>query len=293
MPSSINRDRPSIHPAADVIAAAHPAAPAKRRAEDHALFEEFARTRSPAVRAALVERFLPLARHLAWRYHSAEDIEDLEQIAAIGLLKAIDRFDPGRGLAFSSFAFPTVTGELKRHLRDKGWSVRVPRGVQELSARLEKLSRELSARLGRSATVGELAQAAGCSAEDVLEARQAVTARRAVSLDQPPHEDDDPGTLGDRIAVEDPGFAGTEDAIFLEDLMRVLPPRERTVVVLRFRDDLLQSQIAELIGVSQMQVSRILRNAIDCLQETAAADARSRLDRVSTITEAGQGIEIR
>jgi RNA polymerase sigma-B factor len=258
-----------------VIAAAHPTTPATRRAEDHALFERFVLTRSPADRAALVERFLPLARHLAQRYRSAEDIDDLEQVAAIGLLKAIDRFDPGRGLAFSSFAFPTIAGEFKRHLRDKGWSVRVPRGVQELSARLEKLSRDLSARLGRSATVAELAQAAGCSAEEVLEARQAVTARRAVSLDQPQHDADEPGTLGDRIAIEERGFAGAEDAVFLEDLLRALPARERTVVVLRFRDELLQSEIAELIGVSQMQVSRILRDAIDGLRQAAASDAVS------------------
>src|ERR1700750_1957391 len=140
---------------AHVVPATRAPASAERRADDHARFERFARTRSPAARAALVERYLPLAHHLARRYESAEDLDDLEQVAAIGLLKAIDRFDPGRGLAFSSFAFPTIMGELKRHLRDKGWSVRAPRSVQELSARLEKLSRDLSARLGRSATVAE------------------------------------------------------------------------------------------------------------------------------------------
>lgn len=256
------------------VAATPASTPAERRAEDHAFFERFARTRSPAARAALVERFLPLAQHLARRYQGVEDLDDLEQVAAIGLLKAIDRFDPGRGLAFSSFAFPTVVGELKRHLRDKGWSVRPPRAVQELSARLEKLSRDLSARLGRSATVAELAEAAGCTTEDVLEAHQAVTARRAASLDQPQHEDDEAGTLGDRIATEDAGFAGAEDAVLLEELMHVLPDRDRTVVALRFRDDLLQSEIAELVGVSQMQVSRILRSAIACLQEAAESDAR-------------------
>jgi RNA polymerase sigma-B factor len=255
------------------VPATRGATPAERRAEDHACFERFALTRSPAARAKLVERFLPLAHHLARRYHSAEDVDDLEQVAAIGLLKAIDRFDPGRGLAFSSFAFPTIVGELKRHLRDKGWSVRAPRGVQELSARLEKLSRALSARLGRAATVAELAQAAGCTAEEVLEARQAVTARRAVSLDQPQHDDDEAGTLGDRLATEDAGFAAAEDVVLLEGLMRFLPDRERIVVVLRFRDDLLQTEIAELVGVSQMQVSRILRSAIAHLQDAAARDS--------------------
>ncbi len=275
------RDLPQLLPvpparclAAGAAPATHASTRAERRAEERALFEHFARTRSPAARAALVERFLPLAHHLARRYQGVEDLDDLEQVAAIGLLKAIDRFDPGRGLAFSSFAFPTVVGELKRHLRDKGWSVRAPRGVQELSARLEKLSRDLSARLGRSATVAELAEAGGCTAEEVLETRQAVTARRAVSLDQPQHEDDEAGTLGDRIAIEDAGFAGAEDAVLLEGLMRVLPDRERTVVVLRFQDDLLQSEIAELVGVSQMQVSRILHSAIACLHEAAESDAR-------------------
>lgn len=235
------------------------------------LFQQFALTRSPTDRAALLERFLPLACHLAWRYHSAEDIDDLEQVAAIGLLKAIDRFDPSRGLAFSSFAFPTIAGELKRHLRDRCWSVRVPRAVQELSARLEKLSRELAAGLGRSPTVAQLAEAAGCTTEEVVEARQAVTARRAVSLDQPQYDEDEVGTLGDGIAIEERGFAGAEDDALLEDLMRVLPDRDRVVVVLRFRDDLLQSEIAERVGVSQMQVSRILHRAIDTLQDAAAA----------------------
>jgi RNA polymerase sigma-B factor len=257
-------------------AAARASTPAERRAEDHAFFERFAHTRSPADRAALVERFLPLAHHLARRYQGVEDLDDLEQVAAIGLLKAIDRFDPDRGLAFSSFAFPTIMGELKRHLRDKGWSVRAPRGVQELSARLEKLSRDVSARLGRSATVAEIAEAAGCTAEEVLEARQAVTARHAVSLDQPQHEDGEAGTLGDRIAIEDAGFAGAEDAVVVEDLLRVLPDRARTVVALRFHEDLLQTEIAERVGVSQMQVSRILRSAIACLQEEARRVASGR-----------------
>jgi RNA polymerase sigma-B factor len=255
--------------------------PAERRADDRSRFERFACTRSPAARAALVERFLPLAHHLARRYQSAEDLDDLKQVAAIGLLKAIDRFDPERGLAFSSFAFPTIEGELKRHLRDKGWSVRAPRGVQELSARVEKLSRALSARLGRSATVAEIAEAAGCTAEEVLEARHADTARRAVSLDQPQREDDEAGTLGDRIAIEDAGFAGAEDAALLEDLMRVLPDRERTVVVLRFRDDLLQTEIGELVGVSQMQVSRMLRSAIARLREAAPRDAGGSMARAT------------
>ncbi len=235
------------------------------------LFQHFVLTRSPTDRAALLERFLPLARHLAWRYHRAEDIDDLEQVAAIGLLKAIDRFDPERGLAFSSFAFPTIAGELKRHLRDRCWSVRVPRRVQELAARLEKLSRELAALLGRSATVAQLAEAAGCTTEEVLEARQSLTARRAVSLDQPQHDEDEVGTLGDAIAIEERGFAGAEDGALLEDLIRVLPDRDRAIVALRFRDDLLQSEIAERVGVSQMQVSRILHRAIGSLQDAAAA----------------------
>ena len=149
-----------------------------RRAQERRLFGRLAVDRSPATRAAIVEQFLPLARQLARRYRNLEDLEDLEQIAAMGLVKAIDRFDPQRGLAFSSFAFPTILGELKRHLRDRGWSVRPPRSVQELAARVEPAANAIHAERGRSPTVPELAERVGSTVEQVLEAMQLATARQ-------------------------------------------------------------------------------------------------------------------
>jgi RNA polymerase sigma-B factor len=246
-------------------------APSLRRREDRALFERLARDHDPAVRDALVERFWPLARSLARRYHRAEDLDDLEQVAVIGLMKAIDRFDPARGLAFSSFAFPTVVGELKRHFRDRGWSVRVPRGIQELAVRVEHLSGELVGELGRAPTVSELADRAEATDEQVLEALLAATARHAVSLDQPRRDDEDPDAVAREVALEESGFAAVEDTILLDDLMRVLPERDRLILTLRFREDRVQWQIAEIVGVSQMQVSRLIRHAIARLQQAASS----------------------
>ena len=187
----------------------------------------------------------------------------------MGLLKAIDRFDPQRGLAFSSFAFPTILGELKRHLRDRGWAIRVPRDLQELAGRLESLSNELVAQLGRSPTAAELAESTGSTIEQVLEALQARTARRAISLDQPAHDVDDPGTGGLEVAVDEAGFSTAEDAIVLDALLGQLSERELQIVRLRFIEDLTQSEIGEIVGFSQMHVSRVLRASLQRLQETA------------------------
>jgi RNA polymerase sigma-B factor len=239
------------------------------RAEERALFLRMAQDPSPAARDALVERFMPLARQLARRYHTAAELEDLEQVAAIGLLKAIKRFDPERGLAFSTFAFPTIAGELKRYLRDHSWSVRVPRRVQELHIRLQRETGELSSRLGRAPTVSELATHVDCTVEQVLEARQAVTARRPASLDAPPRGTDDPGEPGIDVAIDDAGFAAAEDAAVLGDLMAILPERERLVLRLRFEEDRTQTEIGEIVGISQMHVSRLIRRALERLQAAA------------------------
>jgi RNA polymerase sigma-B factor len=246
-----------------------------RRAQERRLFGRLAVDRSPATRAAIVEQFLPLARQLARRYRNLEDIEDLEQIAAMGLVKAIDRFDPQRGLAFSSFAFPTILGELKRHLRDRGWCVRPPRSVQELAARVEPAANAIHAERGRSPTVPELAERVGSTVEQVLEAMQLATARRAISLDEPRWDADKPAGRGREVAFEEPGFAIAEDAAVLDELMRGLTERERRVVRLRFREDLRQSQIGDLLGMSQMQVSRMLRNTLAQLQETVTSTPSS------------------
>src|SRR3954469_3456227 len=225
-----------------------------------------------AARAALVERFLPLARQLARRYQrGGELLDDLNQVASLGLLKAIDRFDPQRATAFSSFAVPTILGELKRHFRDKGWSVRVPRDLQELAVRLEPTSEALSRELGRAATPIELAERLGVTLEQLLEAREAAGAYRAVSLDRPRDDDDDSGEgMGVAFGIEDRGFGEAEDAATVERLMRVLSERERDLLRLRFAEDLTQAEIGERVGVSQMHVSRIIRQAIGRLREAAA-----------------------
>jgi RNA polymerase sigma-B factor len=221
-------------------------------------------------REQLVERFLPLARQLARRYQrGGEALDDLIQVASLGLLKAIDRFDPSRTTAFSSFAVPTILGELKRHFRDKGWSVRVPRDLHELTVRLEPTSEELSRELGRAPTTSELADHLGVTIEQLLEAREAAGAYGAVSLDRPRDDDEEGDGLGAGFGVEDLGFSEAEDAATVEHLMRVLSDREREVLRLRFAEDLTQAEIGTRIGVSQMHVSRIIRQAIAQLQRAA------------------------
>jgi RNA polymerase sigma-B factor len=239
------------------------------RSEEQALFRRLRRDGDPAARDALLRRFMPLAQALAQRYRGAEDIEDLEQVAAIGLVKAIDRFDPERGVAFSSFAFPTIRGELMRHLRDRGWALRVPRDVQERAVRVDRVSTDLVSELGRSPTAAELADRVGTTVELVLEALQAATARRALSLDEPQRDDENERAFD--VAVIETGFARAEDADELERLAAILSERERVILGLRFHEELTQSQIGELVGVSQMQVSRILHRAIARLQAVAPA----------------------
>jgi RNA polymerase sigma-B factor len=220
-------------------------------------------------RAALVDRFLPLARQLARRYvRGGEQLDDLNQVASLGLLKAIDRFDPARETAFSSFAVPTILGELKRHFRDRGWSVRVPRDLQELAVKLEPTSEQLLRELGRAPTPAEMADRLDTSVELILEAREAAAAYRAVSLDRP-RDDDEADPLGDAVGVEDPGYAVAEDAATVERLMQVLSDREREVLRLRFAEDLTQAEIGSLVGVSQMHVSRLIRQALARLRAAA------------------------
>jgi RNA polymerase sigma-B factor len=258
------------------IAPAYPAQEAiadraARAREDRRLLERLHRHGDQAAREQLVERFLPLARQLARRYqHGGEQLDDLIQVASLGLLKAIDRFDPARETAFSSFAVPTILGELKRHFRDKGWSVRVPRDLQELALRLDRTSEELSREIGRAPTPAEVAERLSVSEEDVLEAREAAHAYRAVSLDRPRTDDDESGpAVADAMGGEDPGFRRAEDAATVDQLLRVLAPREREVLRLRFVEDLTQQEIGDRIGVSQMHVSRLIRQAIARLGEAA------------------------
>jgi RNA polymerase sigma-B factor len=238
--------------------------------EDRRLLERYHHEGDPAAREALVERFLPLARQLARRYQRAgEPLDDLIQVASLGLLKAIERFDPARETAFSSFAVPTILGELKRHFRDKGWSVRVPRDLQELAVKVDRVGEDMSRELGRAPTPAEIGERVGSTPEQVLEAREAAGAYRAVSLDRPRNEEDEDGELVDAFGSEDHGFAVAEDAATVQRLMRVLSEREREVLRLRFEEDLTQSEIGDIVGVSQMHVSRLIRQSIARLRTEA------------------------
>jgi RNA polymerase sigma-B factor len=251
---------------------AYPSDPESRAARaraDRKLLER-AHAGDPAAREALVQRFLPLARQLARRYQrGGELLDDLNQVASLGLLKAIDRYDPDRQTAFSSFAVPTILGELKRHFRDKGWSVRVPRDLQELAVRLDPVSEELARELGRPPTPAEIAERTGTTLEQVLEAREAAGAYRAVSLDRPREDDEDSDGATIVVGIEDPGFGVAEDSATVQRLMRVLSEREREVLRLRFEEDLTQAEIGHRVGVSQMHVSRIIRQAIARLRQAA------------------------
>ncbi|HEX5617949.1 MAG TPA: SigB/SigF/SigG family RNA polymerase sigma factor [Solirubrobacteraceae bacterium] len=246
---------------------------AARGREDRRLLERYHRDGDPAAREALVQRFLPLARQLARRYQrGGEPLDDLVQVASLGLLKAIDRFEPDRPTAFSSFAVPTILGELKRHFRDKGWSVRVPRDLQEMSVRVDRVTEAMARELGRAPTPAEIAEHIGTTTERVLEAREAAGAYRAVSLDRPREDDEDSDGMALTFGIEDPGFGLAEDAATVERLMTVLTDREREVLRLRFAEDLTQSEIGARVGVSQMHVSRLIRQAVARLRDAAEDD---------------------
>jgi RNA polymerase sigma-B factor len=244
----------------------------QRRASELQL-ARFSRTRRASERDALFERYLPLARNLAARYrHTSDPFDDLLQVASLGLLKALERFDPERGCAFSSFAVPTILGELRRHLRDHTWSVHVPRDLQELGQRLTRLSDELSRELGRPPTIAELAERLGVDEEQVLDARQAVDAHTPASLDERVSTDEQSATLGELLGAEDEALDTAEDAVLIEHYFECLPPRSRTVLRLRFEKDLKQREIGAILGVSQMHVSRLIRQSLEQLQAIAAAE---------------------
>ena len=235
-----------------------------RRREGDVLFRRYKASRDPRLRGAIAERHLPLVRSLARRYaHTSEPMDDLVQVGSIGLLNAIDRYDPDTGTAFSSFAVPTILGEIKRHFRDRTWSVRVPRSLQELSARIRAAEADLEARLGRSPTAGELAAELGTNVEELLSARAVAAGHYAVSLDHRiDGEDDDGKTIADRFSVTDPGFSAIDDALTVTTLMQGLDARTHEILRLRFEEDLTQFEIAQRVGVSQMHVSRLIRDAL-------------------------------
>jgi len=247
---------------------------ARQRRAGELRLARYHQTRDARERAALVERFMPLARSLAARYrHTSESLDDLVQVASLGLLKAIDRCDPARGHAFSSFAVPTILGELRRHLRDHTWSIHVPRDLQELGQRLGPAADELTTALGRPPTVAELAERLGVTEELVLDARHATAAHSPASLDQPVNDEGQQATLGDLLGTADRALTSVEDTVLLEHYLAYLSPRSREVLRLRFTEDLRQREIGALLGISQMHVSRLIRQSLEQLQAIAAAEA--------------------
>ena len=243
-----------------------------RASADRALFLRL-RAGDTQARDELVQRFLPLARQLARRYQRAsEPLDDLMQVASIGLIKAIDRFDADRDIAFSSYAVPTILGEIKRHFRDRTWAVRVPRDLQELTLRVDRAVGELAEDLQRQPSVAEIGGAVGVDEEGVLEALQAGGAYRATSFDAPRGGEDEgapTATLGESIGVEETGFDRAEERATLSTLLATVSAREREVLRMRFEDDMTQAEIGAIIGVSQMQVSRLIRKALTQLRASA------------------------
>jgi len=244
------------------------------RTELAEMFVEYRLRGDVAVRDRLVESHLGLAEYLARRFdRRGEPLDDLVQVASLALIKAVDRFDPERGLEFSTFAVPTIVGELKRHFRDKSWAIRVPRRLQELHLRLGAAVGELTHELGRSPTIQEIADRLGAGTEDVLEAMEAGRAYRSTSLDAPVGSDDGGPAmpLTAKLGEQDANLGMVDERSQLQSLLAGLPERERTILVLRFFDGLTQSQIADRVGISQMHVSRLLARTLDQLRDKALA----------------------
>lgn len=237
------------------------------RAHLRQLLAEYQATRDTAVRDKIVEGHFRLARHLARRFENrGVALDDLVQVASLGLLKAVERFEPDRGLEFSTFATPTIMGELKRHFRDKGWAIRVPRRVQELHIRLNVLVNELTNQLGRSPTIAELAVAARTSEEEVLEAMEASQAYRTASLETPSADGDGDTFDGPQLLSEDTGPLQVENKMLVEELIATLPRREQMILRLRFFEEMTQGEIADRLDISQMHVSRLLSRSLEQLR---------------------------
>jgi RNA polymerase sigma-B factor len=235
--------------------------PSLRAESDEALLRRYAAERSPELREELVQRFMPLARSLALRYRrQSEPLEDILQVAGLGLVKAVDGFDPERGKPFVAYAVPTILGEVRRHFRDHVWTVRLPRGLQELTMSVDAATAELTEELGRFPTAAELAERLEVSVEDVLEAIEAGHARRTLSLDTPRGPEDDAASRVEALPTAEAGYDRVEAE--LASQTADLDEREWEVLRLRFVEELTQAEIAERFGVSQMQISRISRRSL-------------------------------
>ncbi len=276
MPLSLFKLMAAKHDTDDTTAGSAPLGAGEQLAGERELWERFARDREPAVREELVRRNMAFAKRLALRYRGAsESFDDLLQVANLGLLNAVDRFDPERGIPFTAFASPTILGELKRHFRDRVWTVRVPRGLHDRMADVDKAVTELTKKLQRSPSVGEIAERLGLEQTDVLEVMEANHNRRPLSLDRPAGaEDSDEAPPSEWVGEEDERFELVEGRIALDAALPYLEERERVVLRLRFVEDMTQSQIAEKIGHSQMHVSRILRRTLERIRAEVAEQNR-------------------
>jgi RNA polymerase sigma-B factor len=244
------------------------------RVDDKILLRKYHEEGDLHAREKLIEQYMSLVRSLARRYsYRGEQLEDLVQIGAIGLIKAIDRFDLERGVELTTYATPNIIGEIKRHFRDKGWAVRVPRGLQELNVQLSRLMEQLTVQLGRSPTIPELAKASGSTEEDVLEALESGRAYSSLSLSTGGggDGDDDLDPL-ESIGSEEHQYEVSEDRAVLAPGFKALDERERMILQLRFFDGLTQSQIAQQVGISQMHVSRLIRRSLEKIRDEIASD---------------------
>ncbi|HEY7934298.1 MAG TPA: SigB/SigF/SigG family RNA polymerase sigma factor [Solirubrobacteraceae bacterium] len=251
--ASVVQDKPRTHPPT---------------AEPDQLFERWRTQGDQEARAALLDRFMPLARSLARRYgRTSEPFEDLLQVASLGLIKALDRFDPDRGYQFPSFAVPTILGEMRKYFRDSGWAVHVPRGAQERALKVRDAQECLTNEFGHAPTVPQLAQYLEWDLEEVIDALQAIHAYDAVSLDAPRTDSEEQGVAyGETMGEEDPRYELVELDLTLTAALEHVPERERQILRMRFVEDLTQTEIAERVGISQMQVSRLLRRSLDRLR---------------------------
>jgi RNA polymerase sigma-B factor len=271
MAANREETRPEEHQAAP--------GPGEGLASEARLWKRLREDGDQGAREELVRRYLPYAKNLALRYRGAsESFDDLLQVANLGLVNAIDRFEPERGTPFTAFASPTVLGELKRHFRDRVWTVRVPRGLHDRMAEVDKATAALTVELQRSPSVGEIAAKLEIDGADVLEVLEANHNRRPLSLDRPVGGEEDESPASEWIGEEDEGFELVDDKIALEGVLPHLDERERLILRLRFVEDMTQSQIAEQIGHSQMHVSRILRRTLERIREEVAEQERGRND---------------
>ena len=244
----------------------------RRPSNDGALFRRYREWGDEAAREQLVERYMPLAQRLARRYAwGREPVDDLEQVAFLGLVKAVDRFDSDRGVAFTSYAVPTIAGELKRHLRDVSWSVHLSQRMRQRVIDVSRAADDLRSRLGRSPTADDIARETGMSTASVAEAVEASSAYDATSLDGPSRPEDSPDGRHESVGVEDERFEMVEYGALLSRALHALPIRERLILQLRFERDLTQAEIAQALGMSQMHVSRLLRRSLGRLRRVASA----------------------